>query len=393
LRRKNFVIGAVIVVFVAAASWVVTHREASESPATESASENEATELAHFPLTAEQIRESEIEMLSVREGTLTMRSCVPGKITANPNNYAHVLSPTTASAYEVRRNLGDNVAQGDVLAILESRDIAEAKADFLAAKRREALAMSLYDRELELRNKRISAEQDFLKAHADAEEAQIATALSKQKLQALGLSDEEIEQVPQESSSNLRLYTMRAPIAGTIIKKHMTTGELLDASEESFIIADLSTVWVEMAIYPKDLATIRAGQKVEVSSDHSPIPAVAKIIYLSPVIDEESHTATAIAEIDNHTGDWRPGSFICASVITNTVRVPFAIRKEGLQSIEGKDYVFVRTADGFAQRQVIVGRSDGEMVEILAGLSRGESYAAVNSFLFKAELTKVADDD
>lgn len=398
MRKKNLAICIAIVACAAFALLIgafssFNHENAEKQEPEVVGVVTDANHKATFALTKQQIEESGIETEIAKEGKLLIKTCVPGKITTNPNKYAHVVSPTNAVVYEVVRDLGENVKAGDLLATLESREMAEAKAEYLAAARREALMHTLLEREQNLKDKKISAEQDFLKAQTDAEEAKIALTLSKQKLQALGLNDSEIRKIQGESESNLRLYLMRAPIDGTIIKKHITTGEVLNPNEESFVIADLSKVLVEMAIYPKDLESIKKGQYFEVTADHSSKSAKALILYLSPTIDEESHTATAIGEINNSTGSWRPGSFVCASIITNEVQAPVVIKKEGLQNIEGTDYVFVKTKEGFEQREVTVGLDDGTHLEITSGLKNGEVYVGNNSFLFKAELTKVAEDD
>lgn len=340
-----------------------------------------------------QIESAQISLLPVIGATLSIKTQVPGKITANPNRYAHITSKTHAVVREVNKNLGDHVKAGDILAILESREIAEAKAEYLAALRQLRLASDILLREGNLQNKRISAEQDFLHAEATAEGANITLMLAEQKLLTLGLNEDEIKGLPNNKSGDLRVYLLKAPFDGTVIKRHMTKGKFINTDEEAFIVADLEQVWVEMGIYPKDIERIRQGQQLEVTSDTSGKIAEAKLIYLSPVINEQTHMTMGIAELDNSTGSWRPGSFVTVEIISQVVPVPETVQKEAIQRIDNVDYVFVKAEEGFEQRAVEVGRNDGKLVEVISGLSAGEMYAATNTFILKAEVSKTPEDE
>ena len=114
----------------------------------------------------------------------------------------------------------------------------------------------------------------------------------------------------------------------------------------------------------------------------------AKIIYLSPIIQDETITAKAVAEMENSSGNWRPGSFVKVNIATENAYAPIVVPKEAIQEIEGKEFVFVRIPEGFEKRQAQIGVGDNENVEILSGLSAGEEYASSKTFLLKADLSK-----
>ena len=113
--------------------------------------------------------------------------------------------------------------------------------------------------------------------------------------------------------------------------------------------------------------------------------AQALITHISPVIDEHTRTATAIALLPNENRNWYPGAYVRAEIIVDETLVPVAVLRSAIQEIDGKKVVFVLHPDGFEKRAVVLGQSDKDYVEIIDGLNVGEDYAASNTFLLKAE--------
>ncbi|MCE5295450.1 MAG: efflux RND transporter periplasmic adaptor subunit, partial [Chlamydiales bacterium] len=262
------------------------------------------------------------------------------------------------------------------------------KAGYLAAKEKESLALSLYEREKRLYEKKISAEQDYLNAKSVYQEARINTQLAEQKLHAFGVENKETKELSQEHNPNLRLYDIRSPVDGMVIARHITKGEFIDNTKTIYEIADLSTIWIEIGIYPKDLIRVKEGQMVDIFRPIDGKISKAKIIYLSPIIQDETITAKAVAEMENVNGDWRPGSFVKVNIVTANTNAPIVVPREAIQEIEGKEFVFVRVPEGFEKRQAQTGVGDKENIEIVSGLSSGEEYASSKTFLLKADLSK-----
>lgn len=338
-------------------------------------------------LSAEQIKELGIAVATAEPGTLSQQLAARGKIILHPDQFAHVLPKISGVALEAKKNVGDQVKQGETLAVLESREMAEISANYLAALEKVKLTESLYEREFRLYKKHVSAEQDYLNAKSAYEEARIQLQLAQQKLRALGLDEESFLHLTQ-ANPDLRLYPIVSPISGTVMSRHITKGEFIDNSATIYEIADLSTVWVEIGIYPKDLYKVHEGQTVEIAVPMHNQKESAKLIYLSPIIEEETIAAKAIAELKNTQGEWRPGTFVTVNIGTEEVPAPVVIAKNVVQNIEGKDYVFVRVPDGFEKREVRLGKSDQKNSEVLQGLKAGEKYAASQTFLLKAEMGK-----
>ena len=243
-------------------------------------------------------------------------------------------------------------------------------------------------REKRLHEKKISAGQDYLNAKSTYEEAKINVQLALEKLHAYEINDREIQAFSNQLHSDLRLYPIRSPMTGTVIARHITKGEFIENTTTIFEIADLSTVWIEIGIYPKDLGKVKEGQFVDVVNPVDGKTSRAQIIYLSPIIQDETITAKAVAEMQNLNGNWRPGSFVKVDISTENVKGPIVIPKEAIQEIEGRQVVFVVIPEGFEKRNIQTGLSNENDIEVLAGLEAGEEYAVSNTFLLKAELGK-----
>lgn len=343
-------------------------------------------------LTTEQIKVASIEMQPAASGKLSKEVAAPGRITMNANAQARVVSKLTGTVASVDRQLGDTVAVGDLLATIDSREMAEAKADFLAASRTEELARSTYEREERLWKQKVTAEQEFLAARNAHAEAKIKLDVAHQRLHAIGLSDDEIKQLPKiGDESNVRIYELRAPIAGQITARDLVLGQTVGTDKELFTIGDTAKVWMELAVAPNDLPFAKQGQTVRVQSGTR--QASGTIFALSPVIDAETRSAKAIAELDNASGIWTPGDYVDARLVASKQEVDILVPAGAIQTVKGSRVVFVSESGGFRMRPVTTGREDSRNVEIVSGLEFGETIAISNTFTLKAELGKAEAED
>jgi cobalt-zinc-cadmium efflux system membrane fusion protein len=193
-----------------------------------------------------------------------------------------------------------------------------------------------------------------------------------------------------ESNESLSPYEVKSLIAGTVIGKHITLGEFVRDDSDVYVVADLSSVWVNVTVYARDLARVRAGQRVQIRAAGVPDPAAGRIAYVGPVVGEATRTAVARVVLPNPKGIWRPGLFVAATVELEEMTVPVAVPDEAVQTIAGRSVVFVAEGDAFIPRPVVAGRTDGDWVEIVSGLRAGESCVIRNSFILKSELGKGA---
>ncbi|GMU76944.1 MAG: hypothetical protein AMXMBFR45_24350 [Gammaproteobacteria bacterium] len=190
-----------------------------------------------------------------------------------------------------------------------------------------------------------------------------------------------------ESNESLQTYPVVAPLAGVVTARNANPGEQT-GDKALFTVADLSTVWVELSLFPRDVGKVRVGQSVRVKSADAGPSSEGKVVYVAPFGSATSQTLTARVLLDNIGRRWAPGLYVTAEVTLSETEVPLAVRNEALQTLEGKSVVFVHGEKGFEPRTLRLGRDDGEHSEVLEGLAVGESYVTRNSFILKAELGK-----
>lgn len=196
-----------------------------------------------------------------------------------------------------------------------------------------------------------------------------------------------------ESNDSLRDYQVISGISGTIIKKEVTVGEVVREDRSIFTVADLSTVWVDLSVFPQDFRRLKDGQVVQINYADNIIATTGKITYIAPFGSENTQSMLARAVVQNPDGLLRPGLFVTAELEIEEINVPVAVRPAAIQSVDDKTVVFVAEGTAFEAREVRLGTRDDNYVEVVSGLNAGDRYVAGNSFLLKAELGKAQVQD
>jgi len=405
MKRKIFVTMActllVGMVIGLAANWILSlvHRPKDQIPAAQEVlsvetgrdeeTEHNDYEVRHtVQLTEEEMSEFGIEVSQADKGGLQIEIVLPGEIVPNADELAHIVPRVSGIAREVKKKLGDSVRKGDIMAVIESRELADVKARYLAALERVKLSQAKFTREEKLWKGKVSSEQDYLDAKQVLAETTIQLRTAEQKLHALGFSNEYLQKLPSLPDESYTMYEILAPFDGTIIKKHITLGEVITSESEIYEIVDLTSVWINLTVYQKDLSYVDVGQNVVIRAPQVAIEAIGVIDYISPIVEESTRTATARVVLANPDGRWRPGIFITGIVRIREVEVSLLVPSSALQRIDDQNVVFVLTEEGFSPQPVKIGRSNREYVEILSGLEAGQVYVTTNAFTIKAELSK-----
>lgn len=191
-----------------------------------------------------------------------------------------------------------------------------------------------------------------------------------------------------ESNESLQVFNVTAPISGTILKRNTNVGNLT-SDEPLFTIVDLSKVWAKFHIFPKDTAYIQEGQSVTVHTlGNIEKEATSSIKMLLPTADALSQTYVAIVELDNENSDWRPGMTVEGDVSVSQTKADVIIPESAIQTMEDQSVIFVENNNEYEMRPVKLGKSDNKNIEIISGLSEGESYVSQGSFVIKADILK-----
>lgn len=356
----------------------------------EAAAPSEKAEDGLVALSAAQIAAARIETAPAGPGALTRVIVAPALVAVEADRLAKVAAKVAGTIAELRKKLGDPVEKGEVVATIDSREVADAKSDYLAALVQLDLQSALFQREKGLFEKKIAAEQSYLKARGAYEEAKLHADLARQKLASLDLSEQEIADLPRQPVGALRRKEIRAPAGGRVIERRVHLGQSVGGEgqeKELYAIADLSTVSAEVAVAIADIADLRAGQRVRLVHGGKD-EAEGRLVYVRPTIDHETHSGRAIASFPNEALALRPGTALTARIALAEKEVRLRAPRSALLSFEGESVVFIRRPEGFVKRKVEVGESDRDFVEIVSGLEPGEEVAVTNAFVLKAELGK-----
>jgi cobalt-zinc-cadmium efflux system membrane fusion protein len=199
---------------------------------------------------------------------------------------------------------------------------------------------------------------------------------------------EEGEVVAQiESNESMNSYSIKAPISGWVIDRHITPGEFVSEENSIYIIADLSTVWINLAVYSKDADRIRKGQAARIKAVGSDEVTTGVIEYVTPIIDLRTRSSVARITLSNPDNTWRPGTFVQALITTETDNESLLVRKDAVQFLEEKTVIFVPEGPNiFKPVEVLTGESDTDYIQIVNGLEEGAKYVASGAFELKARI-------
>ena len=193
--------------------------------------------------------------------------------------------------------------------------------------------------------------------------------------------------VKVEANESLKTYSVVSSLNGVVTQRHANIGEQT-ADRVLFVVEDFSTVWVDLSLFPKDVAKAQVGQTVRIKSTNNTIKGEGEIIYIAPLGNSNNQATIARVLISNTDNLWKPGLFVNAEITLYETAAPLVIHNEAVQRVEGENVIFVQGEEGFEPRPITLGRTDGESSEVLAGLNVDETYVSKNSFVLKSEMGK-----
>ena len=306
-----------------------------------------------------------LQVATVEERTIERPIVVPGVVEADPARLVKIVPPAAGRIVRLDKHLGDEVKRNDALFVLDSADVALAVADAGKADAAQNLARRNLDRQRELMAAEIAARKDLEQAESDFALAENESRRAHARLAQLGVA-------AQEQTG--RLYTLRSPIAGTVIDLTAAEGGFWnDTSAPIMTVADLSTVWVAASIPEKDLASVFVDQDAVITLNaYSGESIRGKVRYLGKVLDPDTRTVKARIVIDNTSGRFRPGMFAKVIFHGQAHRAP-AVPLTALVQSGFDTRVFVEVSPGVFQPRVVQpGARLDDSVEILSGVKVGE---------------------
>jgi cobalt-zinc-cadmium efflux system membrane fusion protein len=335
-------------------------------------------------ISPQQITAARIELTQPIIGNGSSAIQAAALVESDPDGTRVVAAPIEGRIVALTRNLGDSVRRGDTLAVLESREAASLQSEVEKARSRLYLAQVTVnrDRALYKRGFRPKAELDI--SQAAFEQAQSDLRMAIQQLAASGVR-----------GGNLNRIIITAPIGGRVIGRSAVLGQVFttNATEtELFRIADTNRLSATFSLSPADAARVRPGGVVQLTAASR--RSTASISFVSPALDPKTRLVPVIARLDNRNGQWRVGEPVSAAVevaggVGSTIRVPTT----AVQTVRGRNVVFVRTGAGFRAVPVTLGGQEGGTTIVTAGLTGGEQIAGTNSYTLKAELEKGGEMD
>lgn len=345
-------------------------------------------EEGRIEMSDEQVAGSKIGIATAGPQEIRVSLELPGETKLNADRVAHITARLPGVVTGVSKNLGDPVKKGETLAYLESRDLADARRELLETHGRLRFARDAHAREASLLEKGISSEAEVQGKKRDLDQAGLEHSSASQKLAALGVSQAARDELVASPATSLNRLALKAPFDGVVIEKEVSVGQAVGAEAHLFTVADLSSLWVDVTVYAKDLPLVEAGQKVVVRSADLQAEIEGTIAHLGAVIEPGTRSTSARIVLPNRDGKWRAGLFVTTKIVRERVSVPVAVRRDALQTFRDWKVVFGRFGNFFEVRPLELGREDEEWVEVLSGISAGERYATENSFVIKADVGK-----
>ena len=337
---------------------------ASSSTGQKSASQSEL-----FTVPPEQM--SHIHIMTVTPVRLERVLRLTGGVAFNAFQTTPVISQAGGPVSRIVVSPGDHVSFGQPMLYVASPDYSLQSAAFMKARTAFELADKNYKRAADLYAHHAIAEKDLQQAESDRNQAQTDLEASAAALRILGVHDPD-SLAGHALSPEVPLL---APLAGQVVERLVAPGQLLQAgATQCFTISDMSTVWVLVNVYQKDLADVHVGDSVVIQSDAYPDVFHGRISYIAPALDPNTRTVQARIVTPNPAQKLKKDMYVTAIVnagsIPNALAVPDAAV---LRDTENLPFVYVQTgANQFARRPVNAGFSQGGRTQITDGLKAGE---------------------
>lgn len=319
-----------------------------------------------------------VKTVTARRTQITPVVKVVGTVTFDPEHVAAVGTRIRGVVKRLRRFEGDTVKAGEVLAEIDSAELGQAQASvtMIEAQRRAAELNATRERDLAGRQLSTAREAEVAIAHLDEHRAMLVAA--RQKVAALG----------GEGGGAFGVHLLRAPIAGTVVERHLSAGQSVEDNLVAYRVAHLDWLWIELAVFEKSLGGIRRDDLVEIRLADQEQALEGRVAYVGDEIDRDTRSASVRVKVDNRGRALRPGQSVAARIhASGPARAALSVPSGAVTYVDGKPTVFVAEGDHrVTPTEVVLGATDGREQEILSGLVEGASVVSEGVFALKSEL-------
>ncbi|MBU3887540.1 efflux RND transporter periplasmic adaptor subunit [Methylosinus sp. KRF6] len=340
-----------------------------------------ADEIA-IPLRDQDVQAAGIETKPVEKSSGSDELVAPGVVAVPPQQLRMVAAPAAGLVETILVSPDEEVKEGDPIATLKSSELIEAQRSFLQAAADAALATEKLRRDEQLYKERIIAERRLLVTRAEAAQARSLLDERGQLLALDGMSEQAIETLRKERKLGAAL-TVRAPVSGVILARHATVGDRVMAAAPLVTIARLKPIWVNLQIPTGRAAALDRTDKVVLPS-HG---VEGKLIRIGRTVDPATQSVTAVAEFSPGKSPIRPGQAVQAILrIKGTGGTLWRVPADAVVHYRDKDWVFLRSADGFRAVPVALVSETPQSASIQGPLSAADQVATRGMLTLLAEL-------
>lgn len=362
--------------------------KAAEAPKA-AASSAEHDDKDGIKLSADEVKRAGIQTETLAVKPLEDSVTVTATIRPNQDRVAKIAPRVEGRIVSVKANLGDAVRAGDVLATLDSLAVGEASSALLQARSEARLADAAFVRATALNADEIISQRDYLRAKVDHEKAQAALRSAEDRVRLLGIN-------PKQPGDHVEsVFPLTAPIAGVVIEKNATIGGLANTTDTTFVVADLSKVWIEADLTEAMLGHVSKGAMASVTVNAYPSERFqGHVTYVASSLNKDSRTVSARIEVDNKDGRLKPEMFATAAIATanpsghDAGQSALTVPDAAIILMQGQPTVFIFAHGGYEARAVEPGEKTAGRTVIKAGLQAGEQVVTAGTFALKARMLK-----
>lgn len=323
-----------------------------------------------------------------------------GSVGYNENRLVQLAANVKGRVVSIPVDLGARVRRGDTIVEIESVDLGRAREEFLKELAALRVDSRAYERARSLLQAKAISAGEFQAREGELLARRAAVQAAERALQLYGVDEDQVARLREAVQENATLppaeprLAIRAPFDGRVIERKVTPGSLFEALQPLAILADLSSVWVFLQAYEKDMALVREGLPVTLRTEAYPEESFrGRVDFLASVVDPSTRTVKVRATVGNREEKLRPGMFVKAHVEVpkpQTEAQPvLVVPQSALQSLEGRSMIFIQMGPGvFARRAVETGRIFEGFTEILSGVKPGDVVVSEGSFVLKAEFAR-----